>query len=65
MNFLFFTFRAEREGFIQLYGKIVQLKLLAADGKIRETDTANTEIIFRIIRPQKWVEGSQEMQDVS
>lgn len=38
------------EGFIQLYEKIVQLKLLAPDGKMRETDTANTETIFRIIQ---------------
>ena len=40
----------ENEGFVQLYGKIVQLKLLAPDGKMRETDTANTETIFRIIQ---------------
>jgi DNA-damage-inducible protein D len=40
----------ENEGFIQLYGKIVQLKLLASDGKMRETDTANTETLFRIIQ---------------
>lgn len=40
----------ESEGFIQLYGKIVQLKLLAPDGKMRETDTANTETVFRIIQ---------------
>src|SRR6185295_10929163 len=29
---------------------IVQLKLIAHDGKMRETDTANTETIFRIIQ---------------
>jgi DNA-damage-inducible protein D len=40
----------ENEGFIQLYPKTVQLKLLASDGKMRETDTANTETIFRIIQ---------------
>ena len=40
----------ENEGFIQLYEKIVQLKLLTPDGKMRETDTANTETIFRIIQ---------------
>ena len=40
----------ENEGFGQLYGKIVQLKLLAPDGKMRETDTANTETVFRIIQ---------------
>jgi len=38
------------EGFIQLYEKIVQLKLIAPDNKMRETDTANTETIFRIIQ---------------
>lgn len=40
----------ENEGFIQLYGKIVQLKLVASDGKMRETDTADTETVFRIIQ---------------
>jgi DNA-damage-inducible protein D len=35
------------EGFHQLYAKIVQLKLEAPDRKMRETDTANTETIFR------------------
>lgn len=41
---------AEKEGFIQLYGKIVQLKLESSDGKKYETDTANTETVFRIIQ---------------
>src|SRR6202158_4370409 len=41
---------AENEGFIQLYSKTVQLKLTAPDGKMRETDTASTETIFRIIQ---------------
>lgn len=41
---------AESEGFNQLYDKIVQLKLIANDGKMRETETANTETIFRIIQ---------------
>ncbi len=40
----------DKEGFKQLYGKIVQLKLIAPDGKMRETDIANTETIFRIIQ---------------
>lgn len=40
----------EEEGFNQLYEKIVQLKLVAPDGKLRETDTANTETLFRIIQ---------------
>ncbi len=39
---------AEKEGFSQLYGKIVQLKLESSDGKKYLTDTANTETIFRI-----------------
>lgn len=41
---------AEEEGFTQLYEKIVQLKLLASDGKKYSTDTADTETIFRIIQ---------------
>ncbi|MFA6990216.1 MAG: BRO family protein, partial [Candidatus Gastranaerophilaceae bacterium] len=40
----------EEEGFDELYEKIVQLKLKAPDGKMRETDCANTETIFRIIQ---------------
>ncbi len=41
---------SEHEGFAQLYEKIVRLKLEAPDKKMRETDTANTETIFRIIQ---------------
>jgi hypothetical protein len=41
---------AEQEGFSELYEKIVQLKLKAPDGKMRETDCANTESLFRIIQ---------------
>jgi DNA-damage-inducible protein D len=41
---------AENEGFNQLYEKIVQLKLESSDGKKYETDTANTETVFRIIQ---------------
>lgn len=41
---------SKEEGFTQLYEKIVQLKLLAPDNKLRETDTADTETIFRIIQ---------------
>ncbi|HEY5236180.1 MAG TPA: Bro-N domain-containing protein [Rhabdochlamydiaceae bacterium] len=40
----------ENEGFVQLYGKIVQLKLESSDGKKYLTDTANTETVFRIIQ---------------
>jgi DNA-damage-inducible protein D len=38
------------EGFHEVYDKIVQLKMEAPDGKKRETDCANTEILFRIIQ---------------
>ena len=41
---------SEKEGFSQLYEKIVQLKLEAADGKKYETDTTSTKTVFRIIQ---------------
>jgi len=41
---------SEKEGFSELYEKIVQLKLLSADGKRYETDCANAETLFRIIQ---------------
>ncbi len=41
--------KLSQEGF-EPYDKIVQLKLLAEDGKMRLTDCANTEGIFRIIQ---------------
>lgn len=34
----------------QLYEKIVRLKMLASDGKMRETDVADTEQLLRIIQ---------------
>ncbi len=37
------------EGF-EPYDKIVQLKLMAEDGKLRETDCSNTKNMFRIIQ---------------
>lgn len=40
----------EDEGFIQLYEKIVQLKLHAGDGKKRDTDVGNTETLLRILQ---------------
>lgn len=40
----------ETENFIQLYEKIVQLKLLSSDGKQYNTDCANTETLFRVIQ---------------
>lgn len=41
--------KLKREG-SEVYEKIVQLKLVAEDGKIRETDVADTETMFRIIQ---------------
>jgi len=41
---------AEEEGFTQLYEKIVQLKMQSSDGKKYQTDTANTETVFRIVQ---------------
>jgi prophage antirepressor-like protein len=38
------------EGYIEVSEKIGQLKLTAPDGKLRETDCAETETIFRIIQ---------------
>lgn len=39
-----------REGYSEVSENIGQLKVAAADGKMRETDCANTETIFRIIQ---------------
>ncbi|KKP68996.1 MAG: hypothetical protein UR66_C0002G0053 [Candidatus Moranbacteria bacterium GW2011_GWE1_35_17] len=39
-----------KEGFFEVSEKIGQLKLISQDGKMRETDCANTETIFRIIQ---------------
>ncbi|HLE11642.1 MAG TPA: Bro-N domain-containing protein [Bacteriovoracaceae bacterium] len=41
---------SEKEGFSQLYEKVVQLKLESSDGKKYETDCASTEGILRIIQ---------------
>ena len=40
----------DAEGFVQLFGKIEQLKLESSDGKKYKTDTADTETVFRIIQ---------------
>ena len=40
----------KKEGYFEVSEKIGQLKLPAPDGKMRETDCANTETIFRIIQ---------------
>lgn len=42
--------KLKEEGAGELYEKIVQLKLTAADGKKRMTDVANTEQLLRIIQ---------------
>lgn len=42
--------KLKEEGYGEVYDKIVQLKLEAPDGKLRETDCANTETLFRIIQ---------------
>lgn len=42
--------KLKKEGFSELYEKIVQLKIESSDGKKYLTDCANTEIIFRIIQ---------------
>ncbi len=39
-----------KEGYSELYDKIVQLKFAAADGKYYATDCANTETMFRVIQ---------------
>ena len=41
--------KLEKEGF-ELSDKIGQLKLIADDGKLRETDCTNTKNMFRIIQ---------------
>ena len=38
------------EGAVEVYEKIVQLKMTAPDGKKRLTDVANTELLLRIIQ---------------
>ena len=41
--------KLDKEG-SQLYDKIVQLKLLAPDGKMRETDVLSTKNVLRLIQ---------------
>jgi hypothetical protein len=38
------------EGFGEVYAQSVQLKMKAADGKLRTTDAANTETVLRIVQ---------------
>ncbi|MGR3309912.1 MAG: BRO-N domain-containing protein [Candidatus Brocadiales bacterium] len=42
--------KLKKEGYDQLYEKIVRLKLTASDGKMRDTDCSNTETMFRLIQ---------------
>lgn len=42
--------KLRNEGFVQVYDKIVRFKLESIDKKIRETDCADTETIFRLIQ---------------
>ena len=42
--------KRESEAGVELYTNCVQLKLEAPDGKLRETDCANTKALFRIIQ---------------
>ena len=40
----------DEEGAVQLYENIVQLKMKATDGKMRSTDVADMQGVFRIIQ---------------
>ena len=42
--------KLQKEGYVEVSEKIGQLKMLASDGKMCETDSADTETIFRIIQ---------------
>lgn len=42
--------KLDSEGYVEVSEKIGQLKMLAPDGKMRLTDCANTETMFRIIQ---------------
>ena len=42
--------KLKNEGYVEVSEKIGQLKLVAPDGKLRETDCANTETMFRLIQ---------------
>ena len=68
--------RVKSEDGLQLSTICRQLKMKAPDGKMRETDTANVEVIFRIIQSipspkaepfKKWLAkvGYERLQDMS
>jgi DNA-damage-inducible protein D len=44
--------KLQDEGFNEVSDKIGQLKMKAPDGKMRKTDAANTETMFRIIQSE-------------
>lgn len=65
----------EEEGFVELSANIGQLKMIAEDGKMRETDCANTETMLRIIQSipspkaepfKRWLAkvGYERMQEI-
>ncbi|MGI8811072.1 MAG: BRO-N domain-containing protein [Pyrinomonadaceae bacterium] len=41
---------AEKEGFSEIYAKIVKLKMPGADGKLYPVESANVETLFRLIQ---------------
>ena len=60
----------------EVYDKIVRLKMIAEDGKMRETDTADTESLLRIIQSipspkaepfKQWLAkvGYERMQEIA
>jgi hypothetical protein len=64
-----------KEGYSEVSEKIGQLKIMAPDGKMRETDCANTETIFRIVQAvpspkaepfKRWLAkvGYERMQEI-
>ncbi len=63
------------EGYFEVYEKIVRLKMEAPDGKMRETDTADTTTLLRIIQSipspkaepfKRWLAevGTQRLQEI-
>ncbi len=55
--------KLKKEGYNQLHENIVQLKMSAPDGKLRQTDCANIETMFRIIQsiPSKKAEPFKQL----
>ncbi len=68
--------RLADEGAGELYAKIVQLKMRAIDGRMRDTDAADTETMLRIVQSipspkaepfKQWLahEGARRLDDVA